>query len=197
MDVARAEADALWAARKVAYDAEMEACQNRWDAHVISQTVSLDANTEEERNRCYDARGEQRGLFTYYVENAYERFALWAANERAEMAAFISECQDAWRWILKSYCLLKTDDDHDDNDHYGNNCRYNVDIGGYKKGLEIEVHDPILSYGQPDGDDLDIKHVKDVAERIDYAVAFTMQGVAEIAATQAALVADEQANINA
>ena len=197
MDAARAEADALWAAKKVAYDAEIEACEARWDAHVVSETASLDANTAEERQRCDDARAEQRALFEIYVDSAWVRFDLWAASEREAMAEFLADALDAWRWILKSYCLLKTDDDHDDDDQYGNSCRYNVDIGGYKKGIEIEVHDPLLSYGQPDGDDLDIKHIKDVARRIDYAVAFTMQGVAETAAAEAALVAAEQARIHA
>lgn len=92
MDTARAEADAAWAERKVAYDLEMETCQNTWDDHVESETASLDANTAEERERCDNARAEQRELFTYYVDNAYERFALWAASEREQMDSFIADC---------------------------------------------------------------------------------------------------------
>ena len=65
---------------------------------------------------------------------------------------------------------------------------------GIKKGVAVEAHDDILSYGQ---DPLDIAHIYNEAGLIQHAVDFTMEGEPEEAARQKALVNVRQAEIEA
>jgi hypothetical protein len=204
MDVARAEADALCAEKEAALAAQVEQALADWNAAVESETATLGDNTAADTAACDAAAAEQKSNLDAFVADAEARFNAWADAERAELAEFVADCSDAWNTILASYCLddIEYLDEHHnglaqvaDSDinfglgkHYSHGCRAFGQIGGYEKN-EIEAHDDILGYGQ----DLEIRHIDDIPERVAAAVDYVMDGVPEVMEEQAGIVADAQA----
>jgi hypothetical protein len=208
MDAARAQADADCAAKNADLDAALEAALANWNSAVDSETSTLGDNTAADTAACDVAAEEQGAALADFVAASVARFDSWADNERSELADFVAECSAAWNTILASYCLddIEYLDEHHnglaqvaDSDinfglgkHYSHGCRAFGQIGGYEK-TEIEVHDEVLSRGQ----DLEIKHIDNIEERVAAAVDYVMEGIPEVAAEQAGIVADTQAAIDA
>ena len=167
--------------RNVALELSVASVEAEWAATVDSESATYDANTEEETARCEGAKAAESATLTAFKAAQLLRFAQWAQGEREALAAFVAECDEAWQWILESYCL-KHGTEGVTSAGYG--CTYGAGSGfgngGYRKGIAVEEHDDILSYGQ----DLDIKHIQDIQGLVAHAVDFTMDGVAEEAAAQ-------------
>jgi hypothetical protein len=203
MDVARAEADALCAEKEAALAAQVAQALADWNSAVDTETATLGDNTAADIAGCDASATEQSDTLDEFKLAAEARFNDWAEAERAALAEFVADCSDAWNTILASYCLddIEYLDEHHnglaqvaDSDinfglgkHYSHGCRAFGQIGGYEKN-EIEAHDEILSYGQ----DLEIRHIDDIPERIAAAVDYVMAGVPEVMEEQAGLVADAQ-----
>lgn len=112
------------------------------------------------------------------------------------MDAFIAECEEAWQWILKSYCLQGAGHKDGDANHYGHGCGYGHGYGHHghhDKSVPIEEHDDVLAYGQ----DLDIKGIEDLDLKIQKSVDLTLEGVAEKVAELTASVEEAQTAVNA
>jgi hypothetical protein len=117
--------------------------------------VLADAATTQDEE-CDAVQVAQTSLLAEYVDSAQVRFTTWAEGEAAALEAFIAECDEAWKVVLKSYCL---DDgghkDEDDYGHYGPGCGSRYDP--YDETIPIEDQQDILQYGQ----DLAINSIKD------------------------------------
>jgi len=107
------------------------------------------------------------------------------------MDAHIAHCEEAWQWILKSYCLAEEHDSKDDDEeHYGHGCGYGY---GFDKSVPIEEHDDVLKYGQ----DLEIKGIHDLDARRAKTVAIALETVPAFVANLTEEVEDRQQEINA
>ena len=77
-------------------------------------------------------------------------------------------------------------------DAHGYGCSLGRGAGygnaGYMKGVEIELHTDILSYGQ----EIDIKHIHKEGGLINHAVAWAMNGVDQAVIDQQAAVNEAQ-----
>jgi len=190
LTAARAAQDALCAERQAAWAAYLADVQSTWDACVVLESDSLDANTVAATATLEEGKAAQLALFEQFKADQQERFAAWAADERAAIAQFVADCQEAWEWILVSYCLRHGGEG--DVQGAGHGCTWGNGAGygnaGYLKGVAVEAHDDILSYGQ----DLDIKHIHNEDELIEEAVWWTMQGVEEEFQRQADIVDAQQ-----
>jgi hypothetical protein len=203
MDAARAEADALSEEKAAALADQVAQALADWNAAVDTESAAMVACTTADLDACDASATEQSDTLNEFKLAAEARFNDWAEAERAALAEFVADCSDAWNTILASYCLddIEYLDEHHnglaqvaDSDinfglgkHYSHGCRAFGQIGGYEKN-EIEAHDEILSYGQ----DLEIRHIDDIPERIAAAVDYVMAGVPEVMEEQAGLVADAQ-----
>ena len=192
---ARAEMDAICDARIESLRQTLADVRSTWEFCVERESGLLVANTEEELARCEQAKATNTNLLEAFKQAQRDRFAAWAENERAELAAFVEACKEAWEWIKVSYCLKHGKED--DIVGAGHGCSWGQGSGygngGFKKGVAIENHDAILSYGQ----EIDIKHIHHEKKLVQHAVDFTMAGVPEEDAKQQALVDVRQAEIEA
>ena len=192
LTAARAAQDALCAERQAAWGAYLEEVQATWDACVDAENASNAANSAAATATLEEGKAAQLALFDQFKADQQDRFAAWAADERAAIAQFVADCQEAWEWILVSYCLRHGGEG--DVQGAGHGCTWGSGAGygnaGYLKGVAVEAHDDILSYGQ----DLDIKHIHNEDGLIEAAVEWTMQGVEEEFQRQADIVDAEQAD---
>lgn len=156
LDDAREAMDAICDARIEALESQVVAVEAAWAVSTSSNTGSLNVNTDEEQQRCEEAKDSNTAIFTAFKDAQWVRFEEWAANETAELEAFVAECEAAWQWILVSYCLHHG---HEGVEGVGRGCEYANGAGfgnaGYNKGVPVEDFDGILSYEQ----DLYIKHI--------------------------------------
>jgi hypothetical protein len=192
--------DANCLARIEDLHSQIASIEATWSAHTVSETNSLNANTDEEVYRCEDTKQEQSTIFYAFKEAQKARFNEFAEAETAALTEFVAECDRAWHLILASYCL-----DHgahevlgDEPDHEGEfGCSFfngaGIGNAGYEKGVPVERYEDVLTFRQ----DLDIKHINNLDVLISHAVEFTMEGVAEEAAAQQANVDAAQAAIEA
>ena len=180
--------------RNAALEIKLQQIEAAWATTVEAECATYEANTAEESTRCEAVKYEQSDLLTSSKHAQQVRFAAWAQGEREALAAFVAECDEAWQWILESYCLRHGTEGDVTSAGYG--CSYGQGSGfgngGFRKGIAVEEHDAILSYGQ----DLDIKHVQDTAGLVQHAVDFTMEGVAGEAAAQQEAVNEMQVLID-
>ena len=186
---ARADQDKICEQRQEDFAAYIVDVRNTWNECKDSETDSLNANTEAADARLTAGKAEDLAAFEAFKLEQQARFDAWAADERAAIEQWVEDCQEAWEWILVSYCLR-----HGDGEVYGagHGCSWGTGAGagnaGFLKGVAIEEHDDILSYGQ----DLDIKHIHNEQGLIDESVWWTMQGVAdEVVRQQENVDADE------
>jgi hypothetical protein len=161
---ARAQQDAICEMRQAAWYAYLADVKATWDECVEAETTSLDANTADATATLEAGKQQERDLFEQFKQEQQDRFGAWAKDERAAIAQFVSDCQEAWEWILVSYCIKHGDDGVTSAGH---GCSWGSGAGagnaGFMKGIAIEEHDDILSYGQ----DLDIKHIHNEQRLID------------------------------
>ena len=180
--------------RNAALEIKLQQIEAAWATTVEAECATYEANTAEESARCEAVKIAQSDLLTSFKHAQRVRFAAWAQGEREALAAFVAECDEAWQWILESYCLRHGTEGDVTSAGYG--CSYGQGSGfgngGFRKGIAVEEHDAILSYGQ----DLDIKHVQDTAGLVQHAVDFTMEGVPGEAAAQQEAVNEMQALID-
>lgn len=135
----RAALDAECDSKQGVLDATIAEVQSIWDSCVVSEQASLDANTDAAVAHCDDVKQAEQEVFYAFKEAQVEQFAAWAANERAELAEFIADCEEAWQWIQVSYCLKHGDEGIVDAGHgcsFGQGSGYGN--GGYLKGVEVE-----------------------------------------------------------
>jgi len=190
LTAARAAQDAICDSRQAAFGDYLADVTADWDAFVEAETASLDANTAAATATLEEGKaGESSGLEAF-KQAQQDRFAAWADAERANIAAHVAACQEAWDWILASYCLKHGVVDT------GNSCSWGPGSGygnaGYLKGVAIEEHADVLDYGQ----DLDIKHIQNEQGLIDGATEWTMDGVAEkVVEMQAQVDADQESRM--
>jgi hypothetical protein len=192
LTAARAHQDAICDARMAIWAAYLADVEATWSACVIAETGSLDANTAAATATLNAGKAHNINTLEAWKASQQARFAAWAADERAAVAQFVSDCQDAWYTIQASYCIKHAADGGIAHTGYGCSWGQGAGIGnaGFLKGVEVEAHDDILSYGQ----DLDIKHIHNEQGLIDEAVWWTMQGVEDMKVAQQARVdADQQA----
>lgn len=194
MDAARAAADEICNEKARELVAEVEYVENKWNECVSVETELWRANAERELERCRATKAEQVAVLTAFKDAQRQRFEEWAQSERVALAEFVAECEEAWHWILTSYCLKHGEAGDIESAGYG--CSYGQGAGfgngGFRKGVAIEEHGAVLAYGQ----DLEIKHIQGVGALIQHAVDFTMEGVAEAATEQVALVNAAQQQIH-
>jgi hypothetical protein len=191
LTAARAEQDAICDERQAAWAAYILDVEATWDACLDSESASLDANTAAATATLQEGKATEAALFEEFKRAQQERFAAWAADERAAIAQWVADCQEAWEWIQVSYCLRHGADGEVQGAGHG--CSWGNGAGygnaGYLKGVAVEEHDAILSYGQ----DLDIKHIHNEGGLVAAATEWTMQGVEEEFQRQANNVDEEQA----
>ena len=191
LTAARAEQDAICDERQATWAAYVLDVEATWDACLDSESASLDANTAAATATLQEGKATEAALFEEFKRAQQERFAAWAADERAAIAQWVADCQEAWEWIQVSYCLRHGADGEVQGAGHG--CSWGNGAGygnaGYLKGVAVEEHDAILSYGQ----DLDIKHIHNEGGLVAAATEWTMQGVEEEFQRQANNVDEEQA----
>ena len=189
LTAARTEQDRICDAKQAEWAAYLVEVKATWDDCVKTETDDLYANTADATATLEAGKQGEKDIFAQYKLDQQARFEQWAEDERAAVAQFVSDCQEAWEWILVSYCLR-----HGDGEVYGagHGCSWGSGAGagnaGFLKGVAIEEHDDVLSYGQ----DIDIKHIHNEQGLIDEAVWWTMQGVEEEVVRQQADVDADQ-----
>jgi hypothetical protein len=137
---------------------------------------------EESEEQMGNQQDEELHILTVFADYSRARCEAWAAEERSALASFMDECREAWEWIQVSYCLKHGDDSVVSNAGYG--CSWAAGAGygnaGFMKGVAVEEHHDILSYGQ---EDYMIKHIEDVEGLVQGAVDWVLEGVEEQQAT--------------
>jgi hypothetical protein len=194
LDAAVASMNATCDERELGFAASIAAARAAWSTTVETERASLDDFRIARDAECDAAQIDQTALFAAYVEGAKVRHAAWAAAESAALDAFIAECDEAWQWILKSYCLHDAGH-HDTSDyaHYGHGCSHGQ---VYDKTVPIEEHDDVLEV-KAVGAGLEIKNIADLEGRVQKSVDLTMEGVADLVSSLTASVDVAQAEIDA
>jgi hypothetical protein len=196
LDAAVASMSATCDERELGFAASIAAARSAWSTTVDTERASLVEFTAARDGECDAAQVEQTALFADYVEGAKARHAAWAEAESAAIDAFIAECDEAWQWILKSYCLHDAGH-HDSSDyaHFGHGCGTAYGHKHHDKSVPIEEHDAVLDPAIGAG--LEIKNIADLEGRIQKSVDLTMEGVADFVTSLTAEVDVAQAAIDA
>jgi hypothetical protein len=200
LDIAVNEMNDICDQREAMFAARVQAARDAWTSCVAAETDALDAHTAQKDQDCDDAQAEQTGIFNQYVADALARFDAWAAAVAEDMDNHIADCEDAWQWILKSYCLVKNPYSHKDerhylDEHFGHGCGHGYgyhNIHRKDKSVPIEEHGDILSYGQ----DLEIKGIDDLDGRRAKTVDLAMNTYPDFLAGLQAGVEQAQQDIN-
>ena len=189
--------DRLCDSREEGFARRFAEARSSWSKAAEQESSTLREFSEQKDHDCDQAQAEQTASFNTYVESSLDRFSDWSNGEKTELDAFISECEDAWQWILKSYCLQNGGYNHSDYNHYGHGCGYQYD-GHHEDHVHHDVndaigeHDEVLQYGQ----DLDIEEIKDLDGRIQKSVDLALDGVAEEVTRLTTQVSDAQTSIH-
>ena len=194
LDAAVASMDATCDERELGFAARVAAARSAWSTTVDTERADLVQFTAARDAECDAAQVEQTALFADYVESAKVRQAAWAEGESAALDAFIAECDEAWQWILKSYCLHDAGHDSSDYAHFGHGCGPYGDKR-HDKSVPIEEHDAVLKPAVGAG--LEIKNIADVEGRIQKSVDLTLEGVADFVVALTTEVDEAQAVIDA
>ena len=113
--------------------------RNDWGFRVQDEEDELFAHLEENMGTCTvmcsNSFADQTNNLDSYISDAIARFDAWSASETEQMDQWISDCEDAWQWILKSYCL--------DNGNDGEECDFGE---GSDPQVPIEEHDGVIGY---------------------------------------------------
>ena len=171
LTAARAAQDASCSAMFDDLNEVVDDVESTWAECAAAESGSLDANTEEETKRCEDAKLEQGDAFDAFKDAQTSRFEEWAADETAALEDFVADCDEAWEWILVSYCLSHGDSGVPTAGHgcsWGQGSGYGN--GGFQKGVAVEDHQGVLEYEQ----ELYIKHIPDIEALIEHAVEYIM-----------------------
>jgi hypothetical protein len=96
LTAARASRDAECTARQVAFAAYLVDVKNTWEACVESETADFNANTASATATLQAGKDLQIQIFADFKDYQQDRFQAWAENERAELRAFIDDCEAAW-----------------------------------------------------------------------------------------------------
>ena len=172
LDEAVANLSAICDEKEADFASKITWAKETWAYSVEAATDELDAHIDIKDQECDTAQSLQIAILSAHVEAATERFEEWASNEADLMDASITECDEAWHSILKSYCL----DPENESPHYGHGCGYGRGADAhYDESVPIEEHDAVLSYGQGQ----DIKEIDNIPERVQRAVDLTQEGVAD------------------
>ena len=95
------------------------------------------------KEECENELTNQSNLLDSYISDAELRFDTWAVSEAEQIDEWIAQCEEAWQWILKSYCL----DDEYENDGHGCGYGYGNTHEHFEKNAPINDHATILSAG--------------------------------------------------
>jgi hypothetical protein len=160
LDAAVAAMNAICDAREAMFAERVQDARDAWNASVDAETDALNDATAAKDQACDDAQAAQTAAFDQYKVDAWTRFKAWAAAAAEDMDNHIADCEEAWTWILHSYCLIDVDDhqddfdadddgDHDYFDHYGQGCGHGhyYGITAKDKNVDIASHDAVLAYG--------------------------------------------------
>ena len=103
--------------RSASFANYLEDVSDAWNQTVSTEEQSLNANTSAATTMFDNAKAANTTTLNAWKGEQQSRFQAWAADERAAVAHWAADCEEAWEWILMSYCISK--DPHNHVSHTG------------------------------------------------------------------------------
>jgi hypothetical protein len=110
LDKAKSDFEAKCVAKDEELMTFLDGALARWETKAMMETEALTAHAAAQEEAWTAAKMEQTELLTQSLADVNQRHTDWSESEKMKVEEFITECNDAWKQILSSYCLQTAED---------------------------------------------------------------------------------------